>query len=125
MTAEYFSKLCGVTTVEKKSLSQAIAKAFSSGGGSNSSTSTTRTETVNDDIVQRSLIYPDELMVMRDNKQLVFVESYNPIPAKKRPWLHDEELKQHGVNLHARQTASPAGGGWTRGMNGQQERQAA
>ena len=125
MTAEYFSKLCGVTTVEKKSLSQAIAKAFSSGGGSNSSTSTTRTETVNDDIVQRSLIYPDELMVMRDNKQLVFVESYNPIPAKKRPWHHDEELKRHGVNLHARQTASPAGGGWTRGMNGQQERQAA
>lgn len=120
MTAEYFSKLCGVTTVEKKSFSQAIAKAISSSVGNNSS-STTRTETISDDIAQRSLIYPDELMVMRDDKTLVFVESYNPIPAKKITWYKDDDLKRHGVNLHARQTSASEGHSWTRGMSGKQQ----
>ncbi|NCC62427.1 MAG: hypothetical protein EOM12_16155, partial [Verrucomicrobiae bacterium] len=43
---------------------------------------------------------PDELMVMRDNKQVVFIESFNPVPARKVPWFENEALFQQGVNLH-------------------------
>lgn len=104
MTAEYFSKMCGVTTIEKVSIGTSIAKAFSSSSGSgnssSSSQSTTYSDSYNTDLVGRPLAYPDELMVMRDNKQVVFIESFNPIPARKVPWYQNEELKQHGVDLH-------------------------
>ena len=39
-------------------------------------------------------------MVLRDNKQVVFVESLNPIPAKKIKWFEDEYLKNLGVNIN-------------------------
>ena len=42
---------------------------------------------------------PDELMVLRDNKQLVIIENFNPIPGKKLVWYQNESLKRLGVNL--------------------------
>lgn len=109
-TAEYFSKLCGVTTIEKFSFARSVAKAFSftrsassSGGSSSSSESTTHTDSMNTDLTQRNLAFPDELMVMRDNKELVFIENFNPIPARKISWFDDEVLKKLGVNLKERQ----------------------
>jgi type IV secretion system protein VirD4 len=111
-TAEYFSKLCGVTTVLKFSFTQAVAKALGwsssstsggQGGGSStsgSSSTTTWSDSSTEDVVQRHLAYPDELMVLRDNKQLVIIENCNPIQGKKIIWHQDEKLKGLGVNLN-------------------------
>lgn len=122
-TAEYFSKLCGVTTVQKFSFTRAVAKAFGwsssststsggQGGGSStrgSSSSTTYSDSTTEDIVQRHLAFPDELMVLRDNKQLVLIENSNPIPCKKVPWYENEKLKGLGVNLRSQESeALPA-----------------
>ena len=101
-TAEYFSKLCGVTTIVKFSITNAIARAFSSStgqGGGNSSSSTTHSDSTTLDVAQRSLAYPDELMVLRDNKQLILIENFNPIPGKKVTWYDDADLKTLGKNL--------------------------
>jgi type IV secretion system protein VirD4 len=105
-TAEYFSKLCGVTTMEKFSFTAAIAEAFSFTSGSNdgrSSSSTTRgttnTYSTTRDVVQRHLAYPDELMVMREGKELVFVENFNPIQGRRLSWLEDPKFRTLGINL--------------------------
>ncbi|PHS21245.1 MAG: hypothetical protein COA84_15960 [Robiginitomaculum sp.] len=99
MTAEYFSALCGETTVWN--LSSAISKAFgtsSGSGGAGSSTSITTTDTRG--ASQRKLAYPDELMRMHENKQLVFIDNMHPMIATKTPWFEDKTLKHKGVNLH-------------------------
>lgn len=98
MTANYFSELCGVTTVW--SLSTAISMAFgsSSGAGGNSSSST-RTESDTRSAAQRKLIYPDELMRLHSSKQLVFIENLNPIQAQRVPWFEDNDLKTKGTTL--------------------------
>jgi type IV secretion system protein VirD4 len=104
-TAEYFSKLCGVATVEKfsvsRSLARAVSSSFSTGQGvnSNSTTSTTSTHSVSADHIQRHLAFPDELMVLRDNKSLLFVENSNPIDARKIIWYQDHHLKQLGDSI--------------------------
>ena len=111
-TADYFSKLCGVTTIEKFSFTKAIARAFSSSStsgvsssGSSSSTttgdSTSYTDSTTVDVVQRHLAYPDELMVMRKNEALVLVESFNPIRGIKVRWFDHSVWKTLGVNLHS------------------------
>lgn len=114
MTAEYFSSLCGVTTIEVHNISWAIGKAFSFasssstsyGGGSSSGSSSTsytssdnwgRTNGVSE--AQRQLAYPDELMVLRGNEQIIFIENLDPVAAEKVPWFEDENLNQLGVNL--------------------------
>jgi len=101
-TADYFSKLCGVTTVEKFTINNAFAKtmnfAQSLGGGGGSST--TSTQSWSTDAMQRHLAFPDELMVMRDGKQLVFIENSNPIQGKKALWFADPRFKTLGTNLH-------------------------
>lgn len=114
-TAEYFSKLCGVTTIEKFSIGNSLARAigFSSSSGSGSSSSgssnsTTHTDSITWDVAQRNLAYPDELMVLRDNKQLVFIENFNPIPAKKEPWYENEDVMSFGLNLHQKAPKKPS-----------------
>lgn len=111
-TAEYFSKLCGVTTIQKISFGASIARAFgrsssSSSGGqgagsstSGTSSSVTYSDSATYDLAQRHLAYPDELMVLRDEKQLLMIENCNPIPGKKISWYKDPVLKPLGVNLH-------------------------
>ncbi len=99
MTADYFSALCGVTTVWN--LSSAIARAFgtSSGqGGISSNSSTTNTETTS--ASQRQLAYADELMRMHETKELILIENLNPIIGTKMRWFEDEQLKSLGHNLH-------------------------
>ncbi|MEJ7925814.1 type IV secretory system conjugative DNA transfer family protein [Sphingobium sp. AN641] len=99
MTAEYFSSLCGVTTVWN--LSSAVARAFSTSTGPNggsSSNSTTSTDT--SAASQRNLAYADELMRLKPNQQLAFIDAYNPIIGVKQPWFADPELSAKGVNLH-------------------------
>ena len=100
-TAEYFSALCGVTTVWN--ISTAISRAVgtsSGGGGMSSSDSTTTSDTRA--ASQRKLAYPDELMRMHKEKQLLIIENANPIAARRIPWFLDEELKAKGVDLRAR-----------------------
>jgi type IV secretion system protein VirD4 len=112
MTAEYFSALCGVTTIEVHNFSWALGKAWSvatgwtSGkdGGSSSTTHTSsdsRTRTTGMSEAQRHLAFPDELMVLKGNQQIVFVENLDPIPAQKIVWYQDETLKKLGVNTQA------------------------
>jgi len=101
-TAEYFSKLCGVTTIVKTSITNALARAFSSStgqGGGSSSNSTTHSDSTTLDVAQRNLAYPDELMVLRKNQQLILVENFNPIAGKKVTWFEDEKLKSLGISL--------------------------
>lgn len=110
-TAEYFSKLCGVTTVEKFSVTEAVARAIGwarshtlgEKGSSTSGTNegVTHSESQTADIVQRHLAFPDELMVLRDNKQLLLIESFNPIDGRKVLWYQDDALKRLGADLKA------------------------
>jgi type IV secretion system protein VirD4 len=96
LTAEYFSALCGVTTVWN--ISTAIARVFGSGaGGSTSSTSTTQTTSE----VQRKLAFPDELMRMAARRQLILIENHHPIMGHKRRWFEDPTLASLGRNLKA------------------------
>lgn len=99
MTAEYFSSLCGETTVWN--FSSAVSRAFGTSSSSNgvSGSSTTTTETDTRAASQRKLAYPDELMRMNKGKQLVFVENMPPLVARKTPWFENKDLKAKGVNL--------------------------
>lgn len=110
MTAEYFSTLCGVTTVEIHNISWAVGKAISfatsftsgAGGGSSSTSNTSNdswTRTTGFSEAQRQLAYPDELMVIKGHRQLIFVENLDPIPAQKVVWYENAALKKLGVNL--------------------------
>jgi len=112
MTAEYFSSLCGVTTVELHNFSWAVGKAVSyatsftsSVGGNSSSNSTTEssswTRSNGTNEAQRQLAYPDELMVLKDNQQIVFVENLDPIPSRKIRWFEHGDTKGLGVNLRS------------------------
>ena len=98
-TAEYFSALCGVTTVWN--IGTGISRAFGRSHGKGGLT-TSDTETVSETTAatQRKLAYPDELMRMHDTRQLVFIENKNPIIGHKIPWFKDPEFKDLGVNLH-------------------------
>lgn len=93
MTAEYFSSLCGVRTVWN--ISTAIARSFGQSGSSTSDTTTTSG-------MKRPLAFPDELMRMADDKQLLLIGNGNPIMAHKLPWYENPELKDLGVNLYAK-----------------------
>ncbi len=100
LTAEYFSALCGVTTVWN--LSHAIARTIGSSwnkDGASSSSSTSNTQ--NFAFAQRKLAFPDELMRLPRDKQLIFVENHHPIMGIKVRWFDDPQLKQLGRNLHA------------------------
>lgn len=99
MTSEYFSSICGETTVWNFSsaLSRAFGTSSGQGGGSSSDTQTssdTRAAT------QRKLIYPDELMRLQDDQQLVLIGNMPPLMARKTPWFKDNDLKAIGVNLN-------------------------
>jgi len=99
MSADYFSALCGETTVWN--FSTAISRTFgSSSGKDGGSSSSSITDTDTTAAAQRKLAYPDELMRLPDDKQVVFIENMNPIIATKVPWYEDDALKSKGVNLH-------------------------
>lgn len=107
MTAEYFSSLCGVTTVWN--FSTAVARAVgvthsSSATGASSSTSKTTTTTDTATGTQRRLAYADELMRMGDDQQLLLIKNMNPIMGQKQPWFKNPELKELGINLYADQS---------------------
>lgn len=102
-TAEYFSKLCGETTVWN--FSTAIARALGITRGKEISESDTTTTTDTATGTQRKLAYPDELMRMPSDRQLLLISNMNPIMARKVPWFEDPELKDRGVNLYAKDNA--------------------
>ncbi|WP_166417444.1 type IV secretory system conjugative DNA transfer family protein [Cochlodiniinecator piscidefendens] len=98
-TAEYFSALCGEQTVWN--FSSAAARAVTtSTGQSGPSSSHSFTQTQNHAVAQRKLAFPDELMRMPPETQLVFVENMHPMLAYKENWFDDDVLKNLGVNLH-------------------------
>jgi type IV secretion system protein VirD4 len=78
MTADYFSALCGVTTVW--TFSSAVSRSFAAAGSS-------RSESETHSPTQRKLVFPDELMRLPDGRQLLLVENMNPIMAHKVPWF--------------------------------------
>jgi len=99
MTADYFSALCGEATVWN--FSSAFSRTFGSSTGSNggsSSSSTGSTDTTA--AAQRKLAYPDELMRLPKNKQLIFIDNMDPIIAIKEPWYENMALNTKGNNLH-------------------------
>ncbi|MBL3575654.1 type IV secretory system conjugative DNA transfer family protein [Rhodovulum sulfidophilum] len=110
-TAEYFSALCGVTTVWNFSSAVSNAVGTSSGsGGLSSSESTTSSDTRA--AAQRKLAYPDELMRMHDSKQLLFIGKANPIIARRVPWFEDPELKAKGVDIRAKAATTSLSTPW-------------
>ncbi len=103
ITAEYFSTLCGVTTIRIFSWSYALGRAFGSSagqGGSSNNESVSHTDTTSTNESQRQLAYPDELMVLKEDAEIVFVENYDPIHGKKLRWYQNAGLRALGVNLH-------------------------
>lgn len=98
MTADYFSSLCGETTVWN--FSSAVSTAFGTTSGQSGGTSETTTNSDTRAASQRKLIYPDELMRLSKGNQLVLIENLPPLMAKKIAWFDDDELKEMGVNLH-------------------------
>jgi type IV secretion system protein VirD4 len=104
MTAEYFSTLCGVTTIRIFSWSYAFGRTFAKSSGANSQSSSSNeseshTDTTSSNESQRQLAYPDELMVLKDDMQIVFVENFNPVRASKVRWFEDDNLRKLGVDL--------------------------
>lgn len=102
-TAEYFSAMCGETTVWN--LSSAVSTAFGTTSGQSGGTSETTTNSDTRAASQRKLIYPDELMRLSKGKQLVLIENLPPLMAKKVAWFDDDELKSMGVNLQVDKNA--------------------
>jgi type IV secretion system protein VirD4 len=90
MTAEYFSALCGVSSVSNVSTSTGQSR--SAQGASNSTSETTS-------LVQRKLAFADELMRLPSHVQLVFLENSLPILTEKVPWFEDAELSTLGRSL--------------------------
>lgn len=98
MTTEYFSSMCGETTVWN--ISSALSRAFgTSSGQGGGSASETMTDSDTTAASQRKLMYPDELMRLPRDMQLVFMENMHPLRAKKVTWFLDSELKELGRNL--------------------------
>ena len=119
MTAEYFSHLCGVTTVIVRNLSWAVGEVIAwtssvtssfqgSSSTSGSSQSLSNTETTSHNESQRKLAYPDELMVLKGDRQIIFIENLDPIQADKVTWYQHPGLTTLGVNLHAPAADPPA-----------------
>lgn len=113
-TADYFSKLCGVFTIEKFTFTNTLANTFgrgrnsgrsysetgvSSTSGSSTNESESNSTGTTRDVVQRQLAYTDELMTLKDDCELVFIESHNPIKGKKVRWYNSAELKKLGNSL--------------------------
>lgn len=98
MTSEYFSSMCGETTVWNFSSAFSRAIGVSSGQGGGSSSDTT-TNTDNAAATQRKLIFPDELMRLKGQQQLVLVENMYPLMAEKTRWFEHPDLQGLGVNL--------------------------
>ena len=112
-TAEYFSKLCGVTTIEKTSTSNSTATGVGSGqstsnswgnenGSHSQNQSTTDTEGTTTDVAQRQLAYADELMVLKNRTELLFIENHNPVKGQKITWYQDQPYSGLGINLEAK-----------------------
>jgi type IV secretion system protein VirD4 len=103
-TAEYFSALCGETTVWNftTAVSNAFGTSSSSGSGGSGSSSETHTSTDTTAATQRKLMYPDELMRLRKGQQIVFFENTHPTIAVKTPWFEDSEIKHLGENIETK-----------------------
>lgn len=97
MTADYFSALCGQTTVWN--VSSAISRAVGSTSGNSASSSETTTNSDTTAAAMRKLAYPDELMRLPRGKQLLFIDNLNPIQSYRTPWFKDENLRDLGRNL--------------------------
>ena len=74
-TAEYFSALCGEQTVWNFGSSVAEAFAMATDANGKRSRTETTTFTSNTSATQRKLAFPDELMRLHPDSQLVFVEN--------------------------------------------------
>jgi type IV secretion system protein VirD4 len=78
-TAKYFSDYMGQYTQEIE-VNQTDAKGVAVTGISRS-------------LQARSLMTPDEIMVMHGNEMLVLPDRFRPVVATRRAWFDDEELK--------------------------------
>lgn len=96
-SADYFSDLCGVTTVWN--LSSAISTAISVTSGAQGSSSRSTSETDTRAASQRKLAYPDELMRLNETQQLLLIEDADPILARKLRWFEEPDMAERGVNL--------------------------
>lgn len=97
-TAEYFSKMLGWTTATVMSYSetQGTSDGTSSTSGQMSTTrssGTSSSSTSNRASTARPLLFPDELMRMDRDAQLLFIENNPPVLAEKIVWHREPEFK--------------------------------
>lgn len=91
-TAQYVSDLIGKTTRTVRSTSSSSGSTSSpQGSGSNSGSSVSLAPT------QRPLLFPDELMRMDRNAQVLFIENADPVLADKIVWYDDPLYRQLGA----------------------------
>jgi type IV secretion system protein VirD4 len=93
-TAENFSNLCGVMTYPEHLISNTITQIVKGA---------TSSQTISYNVVQRQLVYPDELMVFKADAALLLVENLYPITARKLRWFNDPLRKSLRWNLQAQQ----------------------
>lgn len=91
-TAQYVSELIGKTTTTVRSTSTSSGTSSSAqGSSSNSGSSVSLAPT------QRPLLFPDELMRMDRDAQVLFVENADPVLATKIVWHNDPAYRHLGV----------------------------
>lgn len=95
-SADYFSGLCGETTVWNLSTAISNSVSWAAKGGMSTSDGTTNTTSG----AQRKLAYPDELRRMSKDLQLLLIEDSDPIMARKIRWYEDPAFKDKGTNTH-------------------------
>lgn len=96
-TAEYLSKLSGVTTVMSRSY------------GSSSSSEGTHSESSNVSEAARPLIHPDEIRSLDAETLLVFIQGIRPVKAKRVNYLQEKMLQKviAGEMIEIRQDSHP------------------
>lgn len=108
-TAEYVSKLIGVTTTTARSTSTNQGSSRSYGGQGGGSSGTSSGSSVSWAPTQRPLLFPDELMRMDRDAQVLFVENAPPVLADKITWFRDAAYQQLGTADRGAPVLEPAG----------------
>lgn len=102
-TAQYVSDLIGKTTTTMRSTStssgtsNSSTSSFGGGGGGSHTSGSNRGSSLSLTPTQRPLLFPDELMRMDREAQVLFLENADPVLATKIVWHQDPAYRPLGI----------------------------